>query len=51
MTKPDKAKQRLQQEPDPREPDEQLKKGSQDVTSTRAKNMAHKKVTADKWNQ
>jgi hypothetical protein len=51
MTKPGKAKQRLQQEPNPREADEQLKKGSQDVTSTRAKNTAHKKVTADKWNQ
>jgi hypothetical protein len=24
---------------------------NQDVTSTRAKNTRHKKVTADKWNQ
>ena len=51
MTKPGKDKQRLQHEPIPRKPEEQLKKVSQDVTSTRAKSSAHKKVTADKWNQ
>jgi hypothetical protein len=51
MTKPGKAKKRLEEQATPREPEEQLKKGSQDVTSTRAKNTAHKKVTADKWNQ
>jgi hypothetical protein len=51
MTKPGKAKQRLEQQPVPPEPEEQLKKGSQDATSPRAKNAGHKKVTADKWNQ
>jgi hypothetical protein len=42
MTKPGKSKQKVQQE---------QPKRSQDVPSTRAKNTAHKKVTADKWNQ
>jgi hypothetical protein len=51
MTKPGKAKKRVEQEPRPQEPEEHLKRGSQDATSARAKNSAHKKVTADKWNQ
>ena len=44
MTKPGKSKEK------PVEP-EQQPKGSQDVTSTRAKSNSQKKVTADKWNQ
>jgi hypothetical protein len=52
MTKPGKAKQKLQQSQPPAEPEQQAKpERSQDVTSTRAKSTAHKKVTADKWNQ
>jgi hypothetical protein len=53
MTKPGKAKEKLAaQERPPAEPDEQLaNERSPDVTSTRAKSTAHKKVTADKWNQ
>jgi hypothetical protein len=52
MTKPGKSKQKLQQEPPPAEPDQQIKpERSADVTSARAKSTAHKKVTADKWNQ
>ena len=51
MSKPGKSKQRIEQQPPPQEPAEQLKRRSQDVTSTRAKGSAHKKVTADKWNQ
>jgi hypothetical protein len=51
MTKPGKTKQKLEQPP-PAEPDQQIKpERSPDVTSTRAKSTAHKKVTADKWNQ
>jgi hypothetical protein len=44
MTKPGKSKQKLEQPQEPAKP-------AQDVPSTRAKNTAHKKVTADKWNQ
>jgi hypothetical protein len=44
MTKPGKSKQKLEQT-------EKQTKRSQDVSSTRAKSSAHKKVTADKWNQ
>jgi hypothetical protein len=52
MTKPSKAKRRFQQEPPPAEPEQPLKKErSPDVTDPRAKSTAHKKVTADKWNQ
>jgi hypothetical protein len=52
MTKPGKAKEKLAQERPPAEPDEQFaNERSQDVPSTRAKSTAHKKVTADKWNQ
>ena len=57
MTKPGKSKQRMEQQPppqepqEPQEPKEQLERRSQDATSTRAKGSAHKKVTADKWNQ
>ena len=52
MTKPSKAKRRLEQEPPPAEPKEQLKRErSPDVTDPRTKSRAHKKVTADKWNQ
>jgi hypothetical protein len=50
VTKPGKSKKRLQSDPAPREPEEQLKR-TEDTTSTRAKATAHKKVTADKWNQ
>ena len=50
MSKPSKAKQRLQDEPPPAEP-KQLDKRSPDVSSPRAKSTGHKKVTADKWNQ
>jgi hypothetical protein len=52
MTKPGKTKQKLAQEPPPAEAEEQLaKERRRDVPSTRAKSAAHKKVTADKWNQ
>lgn len=52
MTKPGKTKQKVQEEPTPAEPDEQLaNERSPDVTSTRAKSSGHKKITADKWNQ
>ena len=51
MSKPSKAKQRLQQDPQAPKQDEVFKKGTQDVSSVRAKNSGHKKVTADKWNQ
>jgi hypothetical protein len=51
MTKPGKSKQRIEQQQQPQEQQEQLKRRSQDATSTRAKGSAHKKVTADKWNQ
>jgi hypothetical protein len=52
MTKPSKAKRRLEQKPPPTEPEEPLKpERSPDVTDPRAKSSAHKKVTADKWNQ
>jgi hypothetical protein len=44
MTKPGKSKQKLEQPQEPAKP-------VQDVPLTRAKNTAHKKVTADKWNQ
>jgi hypothetical protein len=44
MTKPGKSKQKVEQT-------EEQAKRSQDVSSTRAKSSARKKVTADKWNQ
>jgi hypothetical protein len=44
MTKPGKSKKKLEQAQEPAKP-------APDVPSTRAKNAAHKKVTADKWNQ
>jgi hypothetical protein len=51
MTKRGKTKQKLDQRP-PAEADEQTKPARPpDVTSARAKSTAHKKVTADKWNQ
>ena len=51
MSKPGKAKQRLEQQSPPDKGEEQLKRGNEDATSARAKNTGHKKVTADKWNQ
>jgi hypothetical protein len=52
MTKPSKQKRRLEQDPAPAETEEQLKRErSPDVANPRAKSSAHKKVTADKWNQ
>jgi hypothetical protein len=50
MTKPSKSKQRREQEAPPAEP-AQLDKRPPDEASARAKSTAHKKVTADKWNQ
>lgn len=52
MTKPSKAKRRLRQQPKPAEPEGPIKpERSPDVANPRAKSSAHKKVTADKWNQ
>ena len=51
--RPDQRPEDQQQEKTaPPEPKEVFKKGTpQDVSSVRAKNSRHKKVTADKWNQ
>ena len=52
MSKPGHKKQRLQQEPQPAKENEVFRKDTPpDVTSVRAKSTAHRKVTADKWNQ
>jgi hypothetical protein len=52
MTKPGKAKRKSEQQSPPAEPDQLIKpERTPDVTSARAKSTAHKKVTADKWNQ
>jgi hypothetical protein len=50
MTKPNKLKKR-REEPKPAEREEPRPDGEPDVTDPRAKSSAHKKVTADKWNQ
>jgi hypothetical protein len=49
MTKRSKPKERRKQQP-PAEPAE-IDKRPPDEASPRAKSSAHKKVTADKWNQ
>jgi hypothetical protein len=52
MTKPGKTKAQQLKQPPPAEPEESLKpERSPDVANPRAKSTAHKKVTADKWNQ